>query len=295
MSIIAFEDVTRQYQAVEALRGVDLRIDEPCVFGLVGRNGSGKTTLLRMIPCLLHATTGTVRVLGRDPWKHQEHIKRRMGYLSEDDNWPAMLRPRDLIEVHARLHAKWDRELERKLLDRFRLDADRRLGQLSKGQRRQVGLICAVCHYPELLVLDEPAGGLDPVARRQLLRVVIELLGDTGSTVLFSSHQFADVERLASRIGILHGGRMLADAPLTALQEQSCRAVVAGDAEAMARLRREPACVRLEAMDESHLATLRCPPEEAAAFVRDESGGRVTEAQPIDLEQLFIDWTGDAA
>jgi ABC-2 type transport system ATP-binding protein len=291
MSIVAFENVWRSYGKVEALRGLDLRLDEPCVFGLVGRNGSGKTTLLRMIPCLLHPTQGQVRVFDRDPWAHQDEIKRRLGYLSEEDNWPPMLRPRDLIEVHAALHARWNRDLERDLLDRFNLDADRRFNALSKGQRRQVGLICAVCHSPELLVLDEPAGGLDPVARRQFLQVVIEQLSGTGSTVLFSSHQFADVERLADRIGILHQGRLLTDEPLTQLQERSCRALLKADNGSLDRLRQHEACIRLELVEDGHLATLRCPPEEAGELVHEQAGGEVRELQRIDLEQLFIDWT----
>lgn len=292
MSIVHYDNVKRNFGKTQALRGVSLRIDEPCVFGLVGRNGSGKTTLLRMIPCLLHATSGTVRVFDHDPWAHQAFVKRQLGYLSEEDRWPATVRPRDLLEVHAGLHEKWDRKLERDLIERFHLDPNKRMSTMSKGQRRQVGLICAVCHYPRLLVLDEPAGGLDPVARRQFLQVVIDLLSDTGSTVLFSSHQFADVQRLADRIGILHEGRLIADEPLSELQERSCRAMVAGGNGIADRLKAEPACVCVEPREGGYRVTLRCSPEEAPAFVNEKLGGEVRQVQAIDLEQLFIDWTG---
>lgn len=109
---IEFEGVWRMYGRVAALRGVDLRIDEPCVYGLVGRNGSGKTTLLRMVPCLLHPTRGTVRVFGLDPWEHQDEVKRRIGYLGEEDAWPPLFRARDVLDAYAALQPRWDAELE---------------------------------------------------------------------------------------------------------------------------------------------------------------------------------------
>ena len=292
MSILEFSAVSRMFGKTEVLRDINLQITEPCVYGLIGRNGAGKTTLLRMIPCLLHPSRGDVRVFGKDPWDHQEEIKKRMGYLSEEDQWPPTLRARDLLDAYASVLPRWDKKMAGDLIERFGLDPSKRFAVLSKGERRQVGLLCAVCHHPELLVLDEPAGGLDPVVRRRFLQVVIELLAEAGSTVLFSSHQFADVERLAQRVGILHEGRLIADTTLTDLQERSCRALIAGGDEVADRLREQPECLRVTRHNEAWLVTLRCTPDEAPALVRQRTGGEVREIQTVDLEELFIDWMG---
>ena len=174
MNIVEFENVTRVYpKGVVALDGVTLTIPEGSIYGLIGRNGAGKTTLLRMIPALLHATEGVVRVFGKDPWEEQDEVKRDLGYLSEDDVLPGLGRIGDIIDLCAGLYPNWDGGMADNFLAHFALTRNTRIRTLSKGQKRQVGLICAVSHRPKLLVLDEPAGGLDPAARCEFLEVVI--------------------------------------------------------------------------------------------------------------------------
>ena len=149
-----------------------------------------------------------------------------------------------MTDLCASLYPKWDARMAGDLLARFGLEPGRKLGALSKGQKRQVGLLCAVCHKPRLLVLDEPAGGLDPVARREFLEVVINLLADAGSTVIFSSHILSDLERVAQRLVVLHEGLILLDRPVDDLKENVCRVEVAGGDSA----RREGPAFRPEGM-----------------------------------------------
>jgi len=140
-------------------------------------------------------------------------VKKDIGYLSENETLPATVRVKDMTDLCASIYPTWDASMATDLMGRFALEPRRRLGALSKGQKRQVGLLCAVCHKPKLLVLDEPAGGLDSVARREFLEVVISLLADAGSTVIFSSHILSDLDRVAQRLVVLHQGLILLEPP----------------------------------------------------------------------------------
>jgi ABC-type multidrug transport system ATPase subunit len=299
MSIVSFRGVSRAFGKSWALRGVDLEIEEGTAFGLVGRNGAGKTTLLRMIPALLHATEGEVRVFGMDPWDHQDEVKAQIGYLSESDDYPPRVKARDLLDLCADIYPRWDAAMAARLLEAFELDPGERMGALSTGQQRQVGLICALCHRPRLLVLDEPGGSLDPVVRREFLEMVVDLLLKAGSTVIFSSHQFADLERIASRVAILHRGEIIADRALDAYRRDCCRILVCGPAsETMTnevkdeRLPSLPGCVRVRRRADGIALTFIV--NEAAArerLVARFGPGIEMEARAIGLEELFIDWT----
>src|SRR5262249_19737818 len=178
-----------------------------------------KTTRLKIAMGLLHAQRGSVRVFDRDPWQEPVEVKRRIGYVSEDQSLPTFLPVCDVLALHRELFPTWDDALTREFLDRFGLDPGVRIATLSKGQARQVAFLCAIAHHPELLILDEPAGGLDPAARREVPQAPIPRLHHAGVTILFSSHHMTDLERLAGRIVFIHGGRKLLDREVDALRE----------------------------------------------------------------------------
>jgi len=140
---------------------------------------------------LLSTHGGSVRVFGVSPFDDPVAVKRRVGFVSEEQVLPPRSTIAELIAFHRYLFGRWDDALERQLLDRFALSPSSRIYRLSKGQARQAALLCAVCHRPELLLLDEPAGGLDPVARREFLETSIQLLNREGTAILFSSHRWA--------------------------------------------------------------------------------------------------------
>ena len=127
-------------------------------------------------------------------------MKQRIGYVSEDQILPPGSTVAELIDFHRYLFPRWDNGLEHELLDRFGLSTTAKIKRLSKGEARQVALLCAICHRPDLLLLDEPGGGLDPAARREFLEASIQLLNREGSAILFSSHHMSDVERLGGRV-----------------------------------------------------------------------------------------------
>jgi ABC-2 type transport system ATP-binding protein len=292
MTIVSFEHVSRRYGSNEALHDISFAIDKPQVIGLLGRNGAGKSTLLRMIPPLIHPTSGKISVFGKDPWDFQEANKLRLGYLADSDVYLPGIRAKDLLDLCADVYPTWDRALVDRFIKKFSLSITQPLANLSKGQQRQVGLLCAIGHRPELLILDEPAGGLDPVARRDFLGAIIELMGESGSTVLFASHLFADVERLAERIIILHQGVKIADAPLDELKTNCCRLEFTVGAISERQLRSMPECFKVETTATGIFAVLRLSPREAAQRIKSGFGVEIREVQSVGLEELFIHWTG---
>lgn len=199
--ILEFDNITRAYKkGVPVLNGVSFTMNEGEVVGLLGRNGAGKTTLIRIAMGLLYPQEGSVRVFGISPTEDPVAVKQRIGYVSEDQILPPGSTVAELIDFHRYLFPRWDNGLEHELLDRFGLSTTAKIKRLSKGEARQVALLCAICHRPDLLLLDEPGGGLDPAARREFLEASIQLLNREGSAILFSSHHMSDVERLGGRV-----------------------------------------------------------------------------------------------
>lgn len=219
MSVLNIQDLRRSYAAsAPVLDGFSLAVETGEVVALLGCNGAGKTTLFRCLLGILEPQGGTVQVFGLDPRVESVAVKQRLGYVAEDQVLPPKMRVGDVVELHRDLFPTWDDHFAADLAKRFSIRRDVRIDKLSKGQARQVALLCAVAHRPELLLLDEPAGGLDPAARREFVAVALELRKDHGTTILFSSHHLDDVERMADRVTLLHEGRLHHDAPLAELR-----------------------------------------------------------------------------
>jgi len=226
-NILEFRDVARAYvRGVPVLDGATFNVAEGEVVGLLGRNGSGKTTLIHIALGMLFPQSGSVRVFGLSPSEHPVEVKKRIGYVAEEQVLPRTSSIEELTAFHRYLFGRWDGALERQILDRFGLNAKSKILSLSKGQARAVALLCAVCHRPELLILDEPAAGLDPAARREFLEVAIQFLNRAGATILYSSHYMNDIERLGSRAVVLDGGKVRLDSPVDLLREEYCLAIV---------------------------------------------------------------------
>ena len=188
MKVLEFKDIHRAYRrGVDVLHGLSFAVEPGQVVGLLGRNGAGKTTLMRIAMGMIEAQQGSVKLFGLDPRREPLEVKRRVGYVSEEQILPPFLSVGEVISLHRQLFPAWDDELAAQLSARFHLSPRAKVKTLSKGEARQVALLCAVSHQPELLLLDEPAGGLDPAARREFLETAIQLLNEAGTTILFSS------------------------------------------------------------------------------------------------------------
>src|SRR5687767_10994728 len=206
--VVDVNDLSRSFGHKTALDGVSFRATVGQVHGLVGSNGAGKTTLLKHLLGLLRATTGAVRVFGLDPVRDPVGVLRRVGYLSEERELPEWMSVDELMCYTQAFHPTWDAAYARELLETFALDPAKKVKELSKGMRAQAGLLVAVAHRPELLILDEPSSGLDAVVRRDILDAIVRTVADDGRTVIFSSHLLEEVERMSDHVTMLHGGRV---------------------------------------------------------------------------------------
>jgi ABC-2 type transport system ATP-binding protein len=217
--VVEIKNVTRRFGAKTALDNVSLTLPRGIVFGLVGANGAGKTTLIKHVLGLLGAQAGSVRVFGLDPVADPAGVLSRIGYLSEEHDLPGWMTVRELLRYQQAFFPNWDPAYAEELCGRFELDAAAKVKNLSKGQRARAGLLTALAHRPELLVLDEPSSGLDPLVRRDILEAIIRAIADEGRTVLFSSHLLHEVERVSDHVTMINKGRIVFSAPLDDIKE----------------------------------------------------------------------------
>ena len=225
-AVVAVTDVSRRFGAKTALENVSLYVPKGGVFGLVGENGAGKTTLIKHILGLLKAELGSIRVFGLDPTADPVSVLGRIGYLSEQPDLPGWMRVDELIQYTRAFYPNWDAAYAEQLRMQFGLNPSQRINTLSKGQTAKAGLLVAQAHRPELLLLDEPSSGLDPLVRRDILEAVIRTVADEGRTVFFSSHLLEEIERVSDHVAMIHRGRVVFCGTLDAIKSQHRRFVL---------------------------------------------------------------------
>ncbi|MBI1345072.1 ATP-binding cassette domain-containing protein [bacterium] len=206
--VIDIQGVTKRFGSTDVLCGVDWQIQKGSVVGLVGTNGAGKSTLIKCLLGLLKPTAGHIRILGEDPWTLSAAAKERLGYVPQTVQLYPWMTVDQITRYVGAFYQNWDAAWVSTLIDRWQLPRNHRVGPLSQGQLQKLALVLAIGHRPDLLVLDEPVASLDPVARREFLRSLLELTGDNQHTVLFSTHITSDLERVASHVAMLREGRI---------------------------------------------------------------------------------------
>jgi len=217
--VITVSELTRRFGTKVALDSVSLSVPPGAVYGLVGENGAGKTTLIKHILGLLRAQSGSVRVFGRDPVADPVGVLSRVGYLSEERDLPGWMRVDELIRYSRAFYPGWDDAYAEELRQAFGLSGSVTIKDLSKGETARVGLLVALAYRPDLLLLDEPSSGLDPIVRRDILDAILRTIADEGRTVLFSSHLLDEVERVADHVTMISHGEIVLSAPLDAIRE----------------------------------------------------------------------------
>ena len=218
--VIKIENLVKYFDGRCVLDGIDLNIPRGCIYGLLGRNGIGKTTIIRILLGLDFPTRGLTFLLGNDSQNLPAKIRGKIGCVSEGHNLIQSYKVSRLIKLCKDLSLRWNEEFFSHLVNTFRLPLDRKVKDLSMGMRAQLNLALAMAIEPELLILDDPTLGLDTVARRQFLELAIELIQQQERTILFSSHILSDIERVADRIGILAGGKLIVDCPQEELKNR---------------------------------------------------------------------------
>lgn len=220
---LACEGLIKQYDHRSVLGGVSLSVEPGAVLGLIGRNGAGKSTLIRALLGLIQPDAGSATVWGRPALRMDDAIKQRLGYVPQQPEAMDWLRIGEMLDFVGRFYPRWDAAFVDGMLERWQLPRNRMLAKLSPGERQRVAIVRALAPQPELLVLDEPASALDPVGRRELLREIASRAGESGTTVLFSTHIVSDLERVASHVAFLHQGQLLLHSELDSLKERNLR------------------------------------------------------------------------
>jgi len=218
-NVIKVENLVKYFDGRCVLDGINLNVPPGCIYGLLGRNGSGKTTIIRILLGLEPPTRGQTFLLDAQSTNLSEKVHGRIGYVAEAHNLIQNYKVSRLVKLCKDLSLQWNDKFFNHLIETFRLPMDRRVRQLSIGMRAQLNLALAMAIDPELLILDDPTLGLDTVARRRFLELAIDLIQQQGRTILFCSHILSDVERIADRIGILAGGKLVVDCPLEQLKK----------------------------------------------------------------------------
>ncbi len=285
--MIQIHQLEKHFDGKQVLRGVDLEVPPGTVLGLLGQNGSGKTTLLKCTLGLLRSTGGTATVLGDEAWHLSAHTKARLGYVPQEVVSYPWMRVRQVIAYTAAFYPTWNQPFVDELCRRWRLPLEDRVGPLSVGQLQTLGIVLALGHEPELLVLDEPVASLDPSARRQFLRTLLEIVDQPNRTVLFSTHITSDLERVANRVAILRNGRIVFHGELDSLKERVKRLHIAARQE-LPRSFAVPGALRCEVEGSAATVSVGDFEERLVEEMRTTWDAKVT-VHDLNLEEIFVE------
>ncbi|GAA1443341.1 ABC transporter ATP-binding protein [Mycobacterium cookii] len=292
MAVIELHDIVKTFGTTHALDHLDLTVEQGEVHGFLGPNGAGKSTTIRVLLGLLRADSGTVTMLGGDPWHDAATLHRRLAYVPGDVSlWPN-LTGGEVIDVLARMRGGLDEARREEMLERFDLDPTKKARTYSKGNRQKVALVAALASRADLYLLDEPTSGLDPLMEAEFQEAVLELKQE-GATILLSSHILAEAEALADRISIIRAGRVVQSGTLAELRHLTRTTVIAETDRPATGIAGVPGVHDPEIhgnrvtfdVDSDHL--------DAAVTALAGLGVRSLAAHPPTLEELFLRQYGD--
>ena len=221
---VSLEGLVKRYGKHRGIEGLDLKVKEGEWFGYIGPNGAGKSTTIRTMLGLIKATEGKSTVLGMDSWKDREKIMEKVGYLPSEAIFYPEMTVSETLDYALSLHACKDRRRQKELSERLELDTGRKIGELSYGNRKKVGIVCALEHNPSLLILDEPTGGLDPLMQREFFSM-LEEEHRKGVTIFMSSHILSEIESHAETAAAIREGRIIVSGKVEEISKTNARKV----------------------------------------------------------------------
>jgi ABC-2 type transport system ATP-binding protein len=282
---IQTENLTKRFDKVLALDGVSLAIRPQSIVGLLGRNGCGKTTLLDHVVGLYLPTEGAVRTLGVDSAALGHDQLSSIGFVPQEIRLLDWMTVEQQLRYVSSFYPQWDSGRQARLLQDLDLDLDKRVGALSTGNLQKLAIILAVCHHPELLILDEPVSDLDPIVRARLLEFLLEVLREDQATIVVSSHILRDVEKIVDWVVCLDDGRVIADAALDDLKEQYSEWRVSSVGGELPQSFSEPFVLEQQVRGREGLLRVRADRANLSAFC--VTHGVTVETHPLNLEQIF--------
>jgi len=277
----------KHYGDVHAVDGLDMNVPRGAVYGFLGRNGAGKTTTIRMLAGLAHPSRGQMRVLGLDPRTDSVAILERTGLVIDKMLIPSMT-GNDLVRFNRGFFPRWSDALAAKYSEVLELDMKRKFRKLSTGNRTKLCLLLALAQGVELIMLDEPTAGLDPVVTDQLLRVLVEDVANEGRTLFLSSHHLSEVERIAEWVGIIDHGKLLLEGRLDDMRANFCRIRVVGEALGLAEW---PDIVSVNTGQGTTEYVVRANADALAAHLQSQ-GAVVLDVTSLNLSEIFLEVVG---
>jgi ABC-2 type transport system ATP-binding protein len=292
-AVIEIEGLRKSFGSHAALDGLDLRVPAGSVFGFLGRNGAGKTTTIKHLLGLIKADGGSARVFGQaaaDPGASVS-IRRRIGFVTEDKDLYPYMTVESIIRFARPFFPTWRHDLEQRYLELFDLPRTKSIAELSKGMRSKLMMLLAISHGAELLILDEPMDGLDPAVVEQLLRELVAIASDQGTTIFFSSHQLPDVEQIADHVAIIDRGKTLLCGELDDLKVRYQRLSVVCSDEPPSDIGRLDG-VESVRRNGRMLSILVSRNADSVAARLQQSSGTAVERFPVTLKEVFLEHVG---
>ncbi|MFN7922807.1 MAG: ABC transporter ATP-binding protein [Bryobacteraceae bacterium] len=285
---IRTDKLGKTFGSNRVLDGLDLTVEEGSIYALIGSNGAGKTTTIKILMNIHEATSGRAELLGVDSRRLKPAQLARIGYVSENQKLPEWMTVAGLLEYCRPFYPTWDTQLAADLTKQFRLPAKRKLRDLSRGMRMKAALASSLAYRPAAIVLDEPFGGLDPLARDEFIEGLLEWA--PGATILISSHDLADIESFASHIGFLDEGRLLFSEETSALTQRFREVEIVLDGEARLPERLPASWLRPQAASAVvRFVETRYDGTRTDAEIREMFAGiRRVAAEPMPLRSIFV-------
>lgn len=283
--------LTRNFGENRAVSDLNLVVPKGSIFGFLGPNGAGKTTTIKMLLGLLRPTAGQAAILGYDLGTENIKARARIGYVPESAEMYGYMRVREIVAFNKGLYPRWDDEVVARYLKLFGLPADRPVKALSKGMRAQLALILALGPVPELLILDEPTSGMDPLARKQFLSSILQEVSAAGQTVFMSSHILADVERVADHIALLNRGRLVLADTMDHLKVNNKKVRFVPSGEAPSDLDKWPGVRSVVREGRGLLVSIEDGLEATVERLKSADPAYL-EVIDMNLEEIFIEYAG---
>jgi ABC-2 type transport system ATP-binding protein len=295
-AFVAADRLSKAYSSKPVLEELSFRVEPGDVVGVLGQNGAGKTTLLDVMLGFSPATSGSVEVFGQASFALPAAAKARIGFVPQTDELIRQLTARDQLRLIGSFYDGWDKVFVERLTREWNVDLDARIGEMSVGQRQKLSIVLALGHHPDLLVLDEPVASLDPLARRQFLKEIIDIAADGDRAIIFSSHIVSDIERLANKIWILKDRHLFWDGDFDSLKDSVVRIHVRANGSTAAAFAavgaaagpRIPNAISIERGEHHLSAVVRGWNNDLKSEI-DASLGMPFEVESLTLEEIFLE------
>ncbi len=285
-TVIKIEGLQKQFNMVDVLQDVSLEIAAGCIVGLVGSNGAGKSTLIRHMVGLYLPNEGTCETFGHDAAKLGPQELARIGYVHQEGRLIDWMTVEQMVRYVASYYPSWNTDLENSYLAEFKLDQNAIVGDLSPGQRQKLAILLAIGHEPDLLLLDEPAAALDPLARQHFLDLLLKIIQNPARTILVSSHILSDVEKIIDHIIILDQGKVCRDVDLDELQQEFVKIRVTSVRNSLPDALPFQEIISCEKSDNQAVAILRKLPGQELNQVAQEMDS-IIDVLPLTLDELY--------